>query len=814
MRRSTNSIAVLSCVWLLSVAASRSSADDATAQKSDADKIAFFEAKIRPVLVDRCYQCHSSGSEKVKGGLRVDHREGMVKGGDGGPSVVPGKPEESPLIEAIRYADESLRMPPKTPLSPEQVADFEAWVLMGAPDPRDAVPSASVAPSPRMDVEKARTFWSYRPIADPLIPVVKDSAWPRNDIDRLVLARIETASLAPVHPADKLTLIRRATFDLTGLPPLPEECNAFLADESPDAFEKVVERLLASPAYGERWGRHWLDLVRYADTAGCNSDFPVPTAYKYRDYVISAFNHDKPYNRFLREQLAGDLLPGEPKETEPERKIATGYLAIARRFGSSPTEFHLTIDDAIDNIGKAFLGLSVSCARCHDHKFDPIPQADYYALYGILDSAKFAYPGLENARRARDFVALGTPEDAEILRRHETEVYSLEGQLRKLNKEKDAPPKENRPRSKIDAEIGEIKGKLKELDSHPPGVVKAYAVAEGSPHDAPLFRKGDPAHPGSVVPRGFLQILGGQRLPENVAARESGRLELAGWLVDPANPLTARVMVNRIWQHHFGRGLVATPNDFGIRGRLPTNPELLDYLASRFVQDGWSIKAMHRRIMLSRTYQLSAAEDSRAASIDPTNELNWRHDRRRLSAEEIRDSMLAVAGTLDRSPAAPFPLPPESEFRYTQHVQFVAPESFDNRRRTVYQIQQRLRRRRILEVFDGADPNATTPDRPLSTTAIQALYLMNDPFVHTRAGELAERVESASTDEGERIASAYRLALSRPATGDEIEAGRAYLADARPALAEAGVPDDRQARAALESLVRVLFASNEFLFVD
>jgi hypothetical protein len=814
MPRPSNLIAA-SCLWLSWAAPGVSGADEVPRAKPDADGVAFFEAKIRPVLVERCYQCHAAGSEKVKGGLRVDHREGMVKGGDGGPSIVPGKPEESPLIEAIRYRDESLRMPPKTPLAPEQVADFEAWVKMGAPDPRDAIPSASSTIVPKMDIEKARSFWSFGPVVDPPVPPVKDAAWPKGEVDRFLLARLEAAGITPVPEADRPTLIRRATFDLTGLPPEPGEVDAFLADEAPDAFARVVERLLASPAYGERWGRHWLDLVRYADTAGCNSDFPVPSAYRYRDYVIAAFNVDKPYDRFLREQLAGDLLPGEPEGTEVERKVATGYLAISRRFGSSPNEFHLTLDDAIDNLGKAFLGLSVSCARCHDHKFDPIPQSDYYALYGILDGAKFAYPGLENVRRTKDFVALGSYEEAELLRRHEAETYELEVRLRKLNREKDSPPKEGRTREAINAEIEEVKGRLKELDAYPPKVEKAYAVAEGTPHDAPLFRKGEPSKPGPVIPRGFLQVLGGQKLPAQVAATESGRLELAGWLVDPANPLTARVMVNRIWQHHFGRGLVATPNDFGARGRPPTHPELLDWLASRFVADGWSIKAMHRRIMLSRAYQLSAMEDSRASAADPNNELLWRHDRRRLSAEEIRDGMLAIAGTLERgAPGGPFPLPPEAEFRYTQHVQFVAPASFDTRRRTVYQIQQRLRRRRILEVFDGADPNVTTPDRPLSTTAIQALYLMNDPFVHERAGELAARLESASGDEAGRIALAYRLAFGREATPTEVESGRAYLADARPALGEAGVPDDRQARASLESLVRVLLASNEFLFVD
>ena len=326
--RPSRSIAALSCVWLLSwpPRAGRSPTTRPRPKPPDADGIAFFEAKIRPVLVERCYQCHSAGSEKVKGGLRVDHREGMVKGGDGGPSVVPGKPEESPLIEAIRYGDESLRMPPKTPLTPEQVADFETWVRMGAPDPRDAAPSAAVAPAPKMDIEKARSFWSFRPVADPPVPAVKDPSWPRNEVDRFVLAGLEAAGLAPVPEADRPTLIRRATFDLTGLPPTPEEVDAFLADESPDAFEKVVERLLASPAYGERWGRHWLDLVRYADTAGCNSDFPVPTAYKYRDYVISAFNRDKPYDRFLKRagrgrpaarRAAGDRARAEDRHRLP-----------------------------------------------------------------------------------------------------------------------------------------------------------------------------------------------------------------------------------------------------------------------------------------------------------------------------------------------------------------------------------------------------------------------------------------------------------------------------------------------------------------
>jgi len=787
------------------------------AGEPDPEGLSFFETKIRPVLVDRCYSCHSADSAKPKGNFRLDSREAVLKGGDLGPSVVAGKPDDSPLIEAIRYQDELLRMPPKNPLSPQQVADFETWVKMGAPDPRDETPAASASASAttktKIDLAKARDFWSIRPVVDPPIPTVANSAWPINDVDRFLLAKAEAAGLSPVPPADKRTLIRRATFDLTGLPPTPEDVDSFLGDDSPAAFKTLVERLLASPGYGERWGRHWLDLVRYADTAGCNSDFPVPSAQKYRNYVIAAFNEDKPYDRLIREQIAGDLLTGEPEDKKSERTIATGYLAISRRFGSSPTEFHLTIDDTIDNVGKSFLGLSVSCARCHDHKFDPILQRDYYALYGILDSTKYAYPGLENARRSHDFVVLGPEKDAEALRRYETETSALEVRLRKLNREKNSPPKD-KTKEQIQTEIVTLKAQIKELDSHAPVVDKAYAVAEGKPKDARLFKKGDPTHPGDVVPRGFLQVLGGHRLPDEVKDKASGRRELSDWLTSPLNPLTARVMVNRIWLHHFGKGIVATPNDFGIRGKPPTHPELLDYLASRFIQDGWSIKAMHRRLMLSRTYQLACADDSHNASIDHANALLWRRDRRRLSAEEIRDAMLAIAGSLDRSPGAAFPFAHDSEFRYTQHLQFVAPESFDTLRRTVYQIQQRLRRRRVLEVFDGADPNVTTPDRPLSTTAIQALYLMNDPFVHDRAHELAGRVSASTSSDDARIDLAHRLVYGRPATPPEIVDGRAYLTEMRPALADAGLTADQQPRAALDSLMRVLFGSNEFLYID
>ena len=479
----------------------------------------FFEKEVRPLLVERCLKCHDDA--KAKGDLKLTSRDRLLKGGDRGPAVTPGKPDDSLLIQAVRY-DDKPKMPPDGKLGDADIGVLSRWVEMGAPWPKAAV---LAAPAGEFRItDEQRRFWSFQPVKATEPPAVKDAAWNGSPIDRFVQAKREAMGLSPVALADKRVLIRRATFDLTGLPPAPEEIGAFLADDSPRAFEKVVDRLLASPAYGERWGRFWLDVAHYADTAGETADFPVPQAYRYRNYVIDAFNSDKPYDQFVREQIAGDLLT--PALTLParraERLVATGFIAGARRFGFDPQNYqHLTIDDTIDTMGKAVLGLTVACARCHDHKFDPISQADYYALYGIFDSTKYPFPGSEEHKGPSDFPKLA--------------------------------------------------------DGEP-----VYALAEGTPHDAPIQKRGDPKNPGPVAPRRFLQILGGQPLPAD--GKGSGRLQLAEWLTDPKNPLTARVMVNRIWQHHFGEGLVRTPNNFGKQGRTPTNPELLDYLADQFVR--------------------------------------------------------------------------------------------------------------------------------------------------------------------------------------------------------------------------------------
>ncbi len=805
---------------LISLSVSKAEAEQPSEQTE------FFEKNIRPIFVERCYKCHSAESEKLKGGLRLDSKEGVLNGGETGSAIIPGNPEKSLLMKAIRYVDPDLQMPPKKPLAEQQIKNFETWIKMGAPYPEVQSSKFKVQSSS----ESASSHWAFQPIKNFAPPKVRNRKWPKNEVDQFILAKLEENNLSPVSSADRRTLIRRATFDLIGLPPTPDEIENFLADKSPNAFEKILDRLLASPHYGERWARHWLDVARYADTSGCNSDYPIPAAYKYRNYVIDSFNKDKPYDEFIREQIAGDLLPGKTDAETFEHIIATGYLAISRRFGSRNNEFHLTIEDTIDNVGKGILGLTVSCARCHDHKFDPIPTKDYYALYGIFSSTRYAFPGTEIYRHPKDFVPLATGTNVEAVAKYQTDLAELDDEIEKLQEKKKAlekPDKDDatgeakveKPSGEIDSEdkllkvkaaLEDARTRQKKLEAKPPSAEKAYAVSEGKISDAKIQKKGDPGALGETVPRGFLQILGGQKLP--AAEQGSGRAELADWLTDPKNPLTARVMVNRIWQHHFGRGIVETVNDFGSRGKAPTHPELLDFLATRFAQSGWSIKKMHKLMMLSQTYQLATTDDAKNLSADANNDLCWRFNRRRLDAEEIRDAMLSVSGSLDATRGEQHPFPAEKDWRFTQHTPFVA--VYETNRRGIYLMQQRIKKQPFLEVFDGADPNATTGVRPVSTTPIQALFMMNDPFAHEQADQLAIRIGLAKTETAQRISYAYRLALGRPASSEEIKMGKEYLRQCAQNLKETNLPKEKQARAALASYCRTLFSSNEFLFVD
>ena len=774
----------------------------------------FFERKIRPVLVESCYECHSPGAKKIKGGLVLDSRAGVQKGGDTGPAITPGDPEASLLIQAIRHTDPELTMP-KQKLPAQVIADFEAWVKMGAPDPRVEDTVAAAQAKSAIDWNKAREWWSFRPIQKPAAPAVKQKRWPVNDIDRFILARLEKEDLKPAPDAEKRVLIRRATFDLIGLPPTPEEVDAFLKDKSRDAFAKVVDRLLASPSYGERWGRHWLDVVRYADTAGDNSDFPIPQMHRYRDWVIRAFNRDLPYDQFVREQLAGDLLPGRTTAETHERVIATGYIANARRFGSRVDDYpqHLTIEDTLDNLGKAFLGLTINCARCHDHKFDPIPTADYYALYGIFNSTRYPWPGIELEQKQRDLVPLVEPDklaEAETARKsYDAEKGRLEKAVQKLKDQLKEIPADGKKAH--EAKIKEAEQVAREHVNKGLPFELAYAIAEGKKAgNVAIQIKGDPAKPGEVVPRHFLTVLGAQTLPANEAS--SGRRQLADWIVDRNNPLAARVMVNRIWQHHFGKGLVPTPNDFGKQGKPPTHPELLDWLASQFIEGGWSVKAMHRIIMLSRTYQLGSARSDDATTRDANNELLSSFPRRRLDAESIRDTLLALGGNLDTSPSGPHPFPPQTEWKFTQHNPFKA--VYESKRRSVYLMTQRIQRHPYLAIFDGADPSTSTAVRTISTTPLQALFLLNDKFVHEQSQAFATRIINAGKDEPAHIQFAYQAALGRPPEKPDMEQCKKFLADARQRLSEAGTaPPDLEAES-WRAMVRALLRLNEFVYLD
>jgi hypothetical protein len=783
-------------------------------EAAEREGLDLFEKRIRPVLVDKCYSCHSAGAEKIKGNLVVDTREGLLKGGDTGPSITPGHPDKSLLIRALRWQDEEFKMPPKRRLPADVVADFETWVRKGAPDPRISNTSASKRPA--INIAEARRKWPFSPLAEPAVPAVSGPPWERNPIDRFILAKLQEKNLRPAPDADKRTLIRRVTFDLTGLPPTPEEIDLFLADSSDAAFSRVVERLLASPAYGERWGRHWLDVARYADTAGDNSDFPVPQAYKYRNYILAAFSGDKPYDRFILEQIAGDLLPWKSDLERRENLIATGYLASAKRFGSRVDDYpwHLTIEDTIDNLGRTFMGLTINCTRCHDHKFDPVTNEDYYALYGFFESTRYPWPGIELKQYQENFIPLV---GADVVEKVDHERAAKKAELEAAAKQFEADKKhyEKAVEAALDGEADRIKDVVNDLtrriDSLRKGsgsVLKeplpyetAYAVCEAPrPGNTKVQIKGDPAKLGREVPRRFIEVLGGQPLSSD--ARGSGRRQLALWIADPANPLTARVMANRIWQYHFGKGIVQTPSDFGRQGRPPTHPELLDWLARRFIESGWSVKAVHRLILGSRAYRMSSDGDEAAFALDPSNDLLWKFRRRRLEAEAIRDALLAVSGTLDRQVGGPHPFPAMATWDYTQHKPFLA--VYDNHQRSVYLMAQRVRRHPFFGTFDGAETNMSTPFRITSTTPLQALWMLNDPFVHEQASAFAARLLKERSGVAARIDRAYGLALGRAPSTGESAASAEFLRSVQPEL------DETQS---WEAFARILFRLNEFVYV-
>ncbi len=887
------------------------------------DHEAFFEKKVRPLLVARCLDCHDE--KKQEGGLRLDSRGAVLKGNDSGPAIVAGKPDESRLVEVIGYND-PIKMPPKQKLADDEIATLTEWIKIGAPYPGTGtgpVPVLGQAATPEGIVKARVTHWAYQPVRRVDPPPVSDPDWNASPIDRFIFTKLKENQLTPSPPADPRTLLRRATFDLIGLPPTAEEVTAFESDRSEDAFAKVVDRLLASPHYGERWGRHWLDVARYADTKGYvfTEERKYPFSYTYRDYVIRAFNGDIPFDRFVLEQLAADQLPAS---ADHEELAAMGFLTVGRRFGNNPNDI---IDDRIDVVMRGLMGLTVTCARCHDHKYDAVPTDDYYSLYGVFGSSvepaelplvgrppmTEAYHAFEQElgklqgaiegylvervaafsddlrAHALDFLVAavrkdGEPLPAEIvlsrkpedIRRelvnrwksylaetakqphpvfgpwHELARLPAEGfesgaakVIAGLNDAPDAQPQTNalvkkalaeaHPKSMLEVaalygrlleevrqqwlkvagekpaepasgaapavptalpdaaaeevrqvlysekgpaaisrdevlhlfdramrdKLTELKRSVESLTANSPAAPPRAMVLNDAPQpmNPHVFIRGNQGRPGKEVPRRFPQVVSP---PDGAAFQKgSGRLELAQAIVSPANPLTARVIVNRVWMHHFGKGLVTTPSDFGVRGTPPSHPELLDFLAAAFVDDGWSLKKLHRRILLSKAWQQSSDDRPEALKVDPENHLVWKMNRQRLEFEPMRDALLAVAGRLDATLGGrPIDL-------------FARPFTT---RRAVYGFIDRQDLPGTFRVFDLASPDVSTPMRAGTTVPQQALYGMNSPFVVEQAKALAARPEMATTGDTQgRIQALYRLVYARPADADEIAAGSRFL---------------------------------------
>lgn len=906
---------------------------------SDAKGVEFFETQIRPLLADKCYQCHSRESKKARGGLLLDSQEGLLKGGESGELFVTGDLDHSLLIKAVRYLDKDLRMPPDDKqLTQAQIASLEAWVKMGVPQPRGSVKEDKIKAA-------ARTHWAFQPVAQPAIPAVKNQAWVQSPVDAFILAKLEAKGMQPAAPADKRTLIRRATYDLTGLPPTPEEVAAFVADPSANAFATVVDRLLESKHYGERWGRHWLDVARYASTDS-------PYAFTYRDYVIRAFNDDLPYDQFLVQQMAADqLAPGGDKQA----LAGLGFLTVGRQFENN---FNDTLDDRIDVVTRGTMALSVSCARCHDHKYDPIPTRDYYSLHGVFASsvtpdempvigaapdpkayedylakrkplqakwddfirkqetdvltqhrqqtAQYLILSRDEAKRAElngedfglsdrkilrtgsarwvkaleqmdfksdpifspwfAFAALPATEFAErakvlsarlalqsltrplnslvihalaavppatlrevaerygsllndVERRWQERLQSVaksqepvladEEALHQVFHGKDnpgnLPPEVIRTLYNVPAmmQIGPLRTQLTRLDAtHPGAPQRAMALVDSpQPKNSHVFIRGNPNRLGEEVPRQFLEFLSGDK--RQPFTHGSGRLELARAIASRDNPLTARVMVNRVWLHHFGAGLVTTPDDFGLRSDPPSHPEMLDYLAARFMQDGWSLKKLHRHIMLSSVYQQKSDDNLRHEKLDPDNRLLSKMNRRRLDFESMRDTLLRVAGDLDPALGG-------------RSVDLMKPQerSHGSSRRTVYGTIDRNDLPSLFRVFDFANPDLSTAQRDTTTVPQQALFFLNSPFVMAQACTLVHRPEfQRLTDETQRIRHFYQRVYQRDPSAEEIQRGLRFL-QSKPAATGTGAPNEKQPLTPQERYGQVLLMSNELMFVD
>ncbi len=842
----------IACLIALAPAVSARAADQpagkAKVKKPTAQQLAFFEKKIRPLLVARCYSCHSAKAKAVKGSLLLDSRAGWTRGGESGTAVVPGKPGESLLIEAVRY--QGLEMPPKEKLSEQEIADLVRWVEMGAPDPRQGNTASLIRRE--IDIEKGRNFWAFQPPKAAPLPDVKNNKWPISPIDHFILARIEAADLVPVDDADKITLARRLHFDLIGLPPTPAQLETFLKDKRPDALEHLVDGLLKSPHFGERWGRHWLDVARFAESTGMERNYTFPHAWRYRRYVIDAFNHDVPFDQFVREQVAGDLIKSKSPEERNRLKIATAFLAMGPKSLNERNKalFQMdVVDEQIDVTTRAVMGLTVSCARCHDHKFDPFPTEDYYALAGIFRSSETLYgtgkgqgnrqPGKLAALEPTGAVAKPQPPTSKppVAKQpapgNARKIKQLNAKLAQVRKELAAARKKltdtqkknkkmmNRALRPFRIRIKAINKQLQQAQNgganrknaapkQPTGPL-AMGVRDSSPADCKIHIRGNVRTLGKSVPRGYLQVV---RITDAAAVnpQQSGRLELATWLTHHDNPLTARVMANRVWYHLTGRGLVTTPDNFGAMGQRPSHPQLLDHLAVQFRENGWSVKSLIRSIVLSRTYRLSSTPNAAGTAGDPDNTLFWRMNHRRLDAESIRDAMLAASGKLDPKP------PQKSVVAKIGNANIGRGANVDrqlrqpNHKRSVYLPIVRNRLPEMLRLFDFAEPSIIVGRREVTTVPAQALFLLNSQFVLDLSDHMARKLLADDGDESSRVRQAYQLALNRVPSETEISAATALISDTIASLPE-GKDAEKQLQA-WSGLCQSLLACAEFRYLQ
>ncbi len=941
------------CLWLIAAGATE------VAANTSLKELDFFEKRVRPILAEHCFECHSSDTAESE--LQLDSLAGMLRGGIRGPSIVLSKPDDSLLVRAIRHG-EILKMPPKTKLSPTHIADIAAWIEMGAPWPDSEPILLDTSKSRDAEVsfsEEQLAFWSLQKPLRPVTPGVQNRSWIRAPIDSFILHRLEAAGFSPAPPASRRTLIRRVTFDLTGLPPTPEEIQTFLADQKPGAFARVVERLLASARYGERWGRHWLDVARYADSNGLDENLAFGNAFQYRDYVVAAFNNDKPFDRFVHEQIAGDLLPEFTNTTARlEAMVATGFLSLGAKMlaEDDPVKMQMDIiDEQIDTIGRAFMGLSLGCARCHDHKFDPLSTADYYGLAGIFKSTKTMDHFNVVARWQER--PLASPEEVEVFEAQKQQISTNQAEIETL---RDAATKEvlqdarqhvgqyllatwqpeqtdglpgddhqpkaefvqtwleylqrtghdenspfaawnaiasglelstlpdsvkgildklDFPRSsfaatdetetgtllhdlaqryqdrcvqivspgeptrdnafnktlatvlndpdgpfkvpetidkyyaeKIAGKLTVLKTKQESLEKALPQIPHAMAVSEGPIEDVRIHIRGNHLTLGRTVAR---QLPAVPQLANDhtIDKQRSGRLELASWLTHSDHPLTARVMVNRLWLWHFGAGLVRSPDNFGQLGERPTHPGLLDWLAVQFIESGWSIKQMHRLLMLSSTYQMSTTWNEQAALSDPDNLLWWRFNRRRLEAESIRDALLAASGKLDFSAGGSL-LRTENR-DYVTGTSSVNPVLYQSQRRSIYLPIVRSTLYDMFQVFDFADPSVMHGQRQSTTVAPQALFMMNSQFVSEQAQALADRLLGLQDlEDRSRVAVAYERTIGRPPNEAEVSRDLQFIKRYQKATTSSEIGTAEARRRAWQSLCRAIVATNEFIYME